>query len=191
MLENSRSRSEVDVLVEEIRHEIRKLHAEEPRCKSTALKSQWDNLITPGLALYRALSAEGNKDRQAVLDEVEGLFQAMFFMPERRMVRLLNLLPNPFPLVRIALRRMTQNEYRPGATEIVEDSPDCFAVNTYSCFILDTLTALGAPELTQLYCKTDDWLAAEVPKVQWLRTKTLANGDAYCDFRWCRKGARI
>ena len=104
---------------------------------------------------------------------------------ERKLVKLLNLLPDPYPLVRFGLRSMTKNHYLPDASEVIEDNKTCFAANTYRCFILDTLTQYNVPELTSLYCKTDDWLAGEVPKIRWLRTKTLANGDELCGFRWC------
>jgi hypothetical protein len=83
---------------------------------------------------------------------------------------------------------MTKNRYLPGAHEVVEDSALCFAANTYRCFILDTLTEYGAPELTTLYCKTDDWLAEALPGVRWQRTTTLAAGGECCDFRWYRAG---
>jgi hypothetical protein len=88
--------------------------------------------------------------------------------------------------VRLVLRWMVRSPYRPDAQEIIEDSADCFAVNVYRCFILDTLTAHGAPELTALYCQTDDWLAETLPQVKWLRTRTLGRGDELCDFRWRR-----
>lgn len=151
------------------------------------LRTQWKKLIAPGLALYRTLLADGKKDQQAVLDEVEDLFEASFFITERKMLTLLNKLPDPFPVVRLGLRRMTKNKYLPGASEVIEDNNTCFAINTYRCFILDTLTQHGTPELTSLFCKTDDWLAAEVPKVKWSRTITLAGGGGLCDFRWSRQ----
>jgi hypothetical protein len=186
ILKQTRSSADANALIGKIEREYHQLQAYQPRVANRYLQAQWEVLIAPGLALFRVLSAEGNQDRQAVLDETEILFKASFFVQERRIVKLLNLLPDPFPLVRLGLRSMTKNHYLPGASEVIEDSVDCFAANTYRCFILATLTEHGAPELTSLYCKTDDWLAAEVPKIHWLRTKTLANGDKLCDFRWCR-----
>lgn len=187
ILKQRRSSAEADVLIGEIRRELHQLQESQPKLANQTLQTQWDDLIAPGLALYRVLSAEDSRNQQDVLDEVEALFKASFFVTERQLVKLLNLVPDPFPLVQLGLRRMTKNYYLPGASEVVEDSKDCFAFNTTRCFILDTLTKNGAPELTRLYCKTDDWLAAELPKIRWRRTKTLANGDELCDFRWCRQ----
>jgi len=153
------------------------------------LRAQLENLVLPGLSLYQTLLADMDGDRQAALAEVEGFFYAEFFIFERRFIPLLRALPDPFPILRPALRQLCRNSYLPGASEVVEDSRDCFAINTYRCFILETLTHAGAPELTPLYCKTDDWLAALLPGVRWLRSGTLALGAHCCDFRWCRAGS--
>ncbi|MFU8773966.1 MAG: L-2-amino-thiazoline-4-carboxylic acid hydrolase [Anaerolineales bacterium] len=74
----------------------------------------------------------------------------------------------------------------PGSQEVIEDNGDCFALHVYRCFILDSLRAHNATELTVLFCKTDDWLAAALPKVRFERTKMLSQGYDHCDFRWCR-----
>lgn len=142
--------------------------------------------ILPGLSIYKALLEE-NDDQEKVFIEVETLFRSAFFTTRIRGIRLLNLLPAPFKLIKPALRMMTKREYLPGSQKVVEDSRDCFAVDVYRCLILDMLTEHGAAELTVLYCKTDDWLAECLPKVSWERTKTLGRGDDCCDFRWCRK----
>jgi hypothetical protein len=141
--------------------------------------------VLPGLSIYKAL-LETNGDREKVLIEVESLFRAGFFTEMTRGIRWLNHLPNPFFVVRPVLKMMTRDEYLPGSQEIVEDTPDCFALNVYRCFILDTLTNLEAQELTASFCKMDDWLSEAMPKVSWERTKTLGRGDDCCDFRWRR-----
>lgn len=143
------------------------------------------NRVLPGLSIYKALLEE-NHDRQKVLAEMDTLFRVAFFAAMIPGIRMLNHLPNPFPIVRPVLRRMTRDEYLPGAQEIVEDSADCFAVNVYRCFILDTLARHSVIELTASFCSTDDWLAAALPKIGWERTKTLGRGGDCCDFRWCR-----
>ncbi len=154
--------------------------------KNRAQRANLKANILPGLSIYRALLDE-NPDRERALAEVEALFKETFFTARLRGIRWLNhWLPDPFFVVRPALKLLAREEYLPGAQEIVEDSKDCFALNTYRCFILDTLTLHGAAELTALYCKTDDWLASAMPKVSWERTKTLGRGDDCCDFRWRR-----
>jgi hypothetical protein len=186
-----RGRTHADTLIGLVECELHQLQTSPPKIPNRTLQAQWDNLIAPGLALYRGLLAEGSQEQRAVLAETEVLFKASFFSLERMLLKLVNLVPDPFPLVRLGLRNMTQNHYLPGASEVIEDSNECFAVNTTRCFILDILTEHDAAELASLYCKTDDWLAAEVPKVHWLRTKTLANGESLCDFRWCRQNKEV
>lgn len=138
-------------------------------------------LILPGLALYQALQ-EYNPSPESCLTEIEQLFKASLFLNERRFVAWVNRLPFPFPLVRLMLRQIVD-----AGQETVEDSPQAFAFHVHQCFILDVLRFYQSPELTALYCKTDDWIAEAMPKVRWLRTQTLARGDAVCNFRWEKK----
>ena len=153
--------------------------------KTPALKKEIHNLILPGLAIYQVIQQIECDSNKALLI-VEGLFKEDFFRTMGFCIRLINYLPDPFPLVRPALRMMTKKEYIPGSQTVIEDNRNCFALNTTRCFKWDVLNALNASDLTTLYCKTDDWLSDFLPKVQWMRTKTLARGDELCDFRWCR-----
>ncbi len=162
--------------------QYRAMHAGETnRANQSVLRTR----LLPGLALYRAL-LEAQDNRQKALAEMDGLFRAAFFTGMVPGIRLLNRLPDPFPIVKPVLKMMTRQEYLPGSQQVVEDSPDCFALHTFRCFIFDTLTAHGAPELTALYCSTDDWLAEEMPKIRWERTQTLGRGGERCDFCWRR-----
>jgi hypothetical protein len=153
---------------------------------SRAQQEMLTRRILPGLSIYKSLLDE-NPDHEKVLEEVQSLFRIAFFTVRMQGIRILNLLPDPFPVVRPVLRSLTRNEYLPGSQQIIEDSNDCFAFNVYRCFILDVLEENNAAELTVLFCKTDDWLAECLPKVEWKRTKTLGRGDDCCDFRWCRR----
>ena len=74
----------------------------------------------------------------------------------------------------------------PNGQEIVQNDKDCFAINVYQCFIYDAMKRSNTPELTPVFCATDDWLSAEMPKISWRRTQTLGRGDELCDFCWCR-----
>jgi len=141
--------------------------------------------VYPGLAIYRSL-LETVEDHEVVLHELEPLFWGAFVKRTMPGIRLLNLLPDPFPLVRLFLRGMAGGQQGSYEQEIVEDTQDTFAFNTYQCIIHDTLLSHDAGELTPLFCSTDDWLAAALPRVTWERTQTLGRGGEYCDFRWRR-----
>lgn len=157
------------------------LSVEVNRANRRTLKTR----ILPGLSIYKALLEE-NDDQQKALAELDALFRASFFTKRMQGIRALNLLPDPFPIVKPLLKLMTREAYLPGSQEIIEDSLDCFALNVYRCFILDTLEQYRAKELTALFCNTDDWLAEVLPKISWERTMTLGRGGDCCDFRWCR-----
>lgn len=141
--------------------------------------------ILPGLSIYKALCDEDH-DREKILGEVEVLFRRTFFTVQFQGLRLLKYLPDPFPIIKPALKLMTADEYMPGSQEIITDNADCYAITIYRCFIFDVLASHNAQEMTAIYCKTDDWLAEALPRVGWERTKTIGRGDDCCDFRWCR-----
>jgi hypothetical protein len=146
--------------------------------------------VLPGLAIYKAL-LEGTGNKERALADAEVLFRAAFFTGLARGIRLLNRLPDPFPIVRPALKLMTRDEYLPGSQEVVEDSGDCYALKIHRCLILDTLREDHAGELTPLFCATDDWLAALLPKIHWERTQTLGRGGDCCDPCWRRSRSLV
>jgi len=160
-------------------------HSQYAQSKYSNHQAILNSRILPGLSIYKALNDE-NLNQDKVLYEIEFLFKRTFFTNLIPGIRLLNNLPNPFPIIKPVLKWMTSTEYLPGSQEIIVDDHDCFAINTYRCVILDVLTENDAKELTAIYCKTDDWLSQAMPKVSWERTKTLGRGDDYCDFRWRR-----
>jgi hypothetical protein len=155
--------------------------AERDRSNRSVLKTR----LLPGLSIYKALLEE-SADRQKVLQQVDALFRAAFFTKRMQGIRILNLFPDPFPIVIPVLKRMTRKEYLPGSQEIIRDDADGYALNVYRCFILDTLAQYHAEELTACFCNTDDWLAELLPKIGWSRTQTLGRGGECCDFCWHR-----
>ena len=52
-----------------------------------------------------------------------------------------------------------------------------------SCFYYETLTSLGAKELTASFCAVDDLSYGEMsPYITWNRTQTIARGGESCNF---------
>jgi hypothetical protein len=98
-----------------------------------------------------------------------------------------NLLPDPFLVIRPVLQMMVKFSDLPNGQEIIQDDKDCFAINVYQCFINDALVKANTPELTPVFCATDDWLSTAMPKIGWQRTQTLGCGGDHCDFYWCPK----
>ena len=53
------------------------------------------------------------------------------------------------------------------------------------CVAFEAFQALGLPEVCRLYCESDHaYIKAFNPDMKLIRTKTIADGDAYCDHIW-------
>lgn len=137
------------------------------------------------LAVYRTF-LEKNENTQTALSETEILFKDVYFRFQLYGIHLLNRLPNPFPIIRPVLKMMIKFSDTKNGQEIIRDDKNCFAVNVYQCCIFDTLKQYDAAELTPIFCASDDWLSAAMPKIDWQRTQTLGRGGEICDFKWCK-----
>lgn len=174
------------------------LSAAEERCRD--LLTAWPGLeagprmrkqVLPTLALYQALILDAHLEKAEALDLLQPVFLETYFGFTRRGLlacnRLLARLPlHPFPLLRPLIRAMclAEKETRP---EILVDNARSLIVHSRRCPILEKLSEMGAPELTLLFCASDDWLAGAMPGVRWRRTTTLARGGDHCDFDWERE----
>lgn len=176
----------------ELRAEIRRRHAgllkDCPIPANKKLRTHLQGNILPGLALYQTLLADTAGDPSAALAEVDRLFRAATLRKSRLITAPFQPLADPFPLFRLAFHRMIQ-AYPPEGWEYtwLQDDSERIAFNYSRCFYLDTLTALGAPELTPSFCKTDEAMAECFPAgVRFAREHTLARGDELCDFQYIR-----
>ncbi|MDO9087681.1 MAG: L-2-amino-thiazoline-4-carboxylic acid hydrolase [Anaerolineaceae bacterium] len=155
--------------------------------KDNPNKNRLINMIFPILAVYLVM-INNHLTQENALADVEVLMRETFFSTQLSGIRFLNrILANPFPMIKPALRLMMRFSDSPTGQEIMQDDKNCFAIHVYQCFIHDTLKKLNAPELTPVFCATDDWLSEAMPKIQWQRSQTLGRGGEMCDFCWCRK----
>jgi len=163
------------------------LYLKNDTLKDNPHKKQLINMIFPILSVYLAMK-NNHLTQQNALADVEDLMRETFFSTQLSGIRLINrVLPDPFPVIKPAFRIMMRFSDLPSGQEVKSDDKNSFAINVYQCFIHDTLKELGAPELTPVFCASDDWLSAAMPKIQWWRTQTLGRGGEMCDFCWCRK----
>lgn len=187
------TRGEVQAALLAVRVQARfdELYARRPRFHLPALRHHLEASILPGLALYQTLREE-NDDQEAVMAEIDRLFAAWVeHSDQRKLVQIMEHLPDPLTILRIANRLVLKASFPPEGWRIewVEDSDRCIAYDIHECFYLNVLTAYGAPELTAHFCRGDDLLYGNLPGIAWERTKTLGRGDNRCDFRFCRTGA--
>ena len=65
----------------------------------------------------------------------------------------------------------------------VQNDKNAIRFDMKSCFYFDTLSQYGAPELTASFCRVDDLTYGNMsPHIKWQRSKTIARGEACCDF---------
>lgn len=184
-LAEKRGAVEAASLAERLQARFQDLYAGRPRLSHPILRAHLEQLVLPGLTLYQTLLAEG-LDQGEALAEVERAFEVVF----GRFIRAIGLmrdLPGSFKLFRWLTRWVNRLGFPAEGwdRQTVEDSEQAIAFDYTRCFYLDMLTRYGAPELTPLFCRTDDWLAEALPAaIRWERTKTLGRGDDVCDFRW-------
>ena len=164
------------------------LLAETPMPEDQALRWHLKENILPGLALYRALLQEHTGNQQAALAEVDAAFRAKSMARSRALLAPLKLLHDPFRLFKVILPQiMTQFPAEGWDITYVENNDEKVAFNITRCYYLNTLTALGAPELTASFCKGDDTMAEFFPPaIRFVRLHTIGRGDTQCDFQYCR-----
>jgi hypothetical protein len=70
--------------------------------------------------------------------------------------------------------------------EVLEDSPKKLSVKITECLWAKSMRELGAEDIGYiLNCKHDPEMCQHIhPKLKLKRTKTLMNGDDYCDYIW-------
>jgi hypothetical protein len=177
---------------QELAASVRQLHTSlvhETRLpENKALRWHLTEKILPGLALYRALLQEHAGDQAAALAGADEAFRAKTLAKSRLLFAPLKVLPNPFRFFKwIFPQVMKQFPSEGWDITTIEDSADRIAFNMTSCFYMNTLTALGAPELTASFCKSDDDMAECFPPgIRYVRHHTLGRGDDVCDFQYFR-----
>jgi hypothetical protein len=189
VLAEERGEVEAARLAARVQSRYDELYASRPRIVKRALRSHLEMNILPALALYQTLRAGGAGEAEAV-----STLESCMWRTYETLLRpfpFLRRLPNAFGLFRGITRQVLRLGFPPEGweMEMIEDSERLLAFDIHRCFYLDVLTAYGAPELTAIFCQTDDWLAEALsPSIAWERTRTLGRGDECCDYAYRRAG---
>ncbi len=190
-LAETRGEVQAALLASRVQFRYDELYAHRPHFDQPALRRHLESSILPGLALYQTLREE-NDNQEAVMAEIDRLFAAWVnHSSQRQQIRLLERLPDPYPLLRLGNRLALKMNFPPEGWRIqwIEDSDACVAYDIRECFYLNVLTAYGAPELTAHFCRGDDQLYGNLHGISWERTRTLGQGDDRCNFRFTRANA--
>ena len=144
--------------------------------------------ILPVAAVYQELSDRFGRDRARKLTAA-----CLDAGAERRarVLRLLDRTPWLFPVFRRSGRRVMQRNFSPPAFGVrwIEDSAQRVQFDMTRCYYLDTLTTLGIPELTGLFCHGDEVMYGGLDRLRFGRAGTLAQGCDRCDFCFERRPA--
>jgi hypothetical protein len=146
------------------------------------LRYHLSEMIIPGLAYYQLLR-EGGLSQEQALAQFDQVCDQIGVLGFRNMSRL-GRLPFVYPLLRVSIKPF-MGKFPPAGWQIewVENSAEAVRFNMRSCFYHETLTRLGAPELTASFCRIDDLVYEKMsPYLIWRRTQTIARGAVYCDF---------
>ncbi|MDH5373351.1 MAG: L-2-amino-thiazoline-4-carboxylic acid hydrolase [Acidimicrobiia bacterium] len=155
--------------------------------RSPVLRWHLAGYLLPGVALYQGLREAGWPTEQAA--GAVGSALESDTQPRRQRFERYGRRRGFFTAFAIMIRPLTRLVYpSPGwQVEWLETSRHRIAFDITGCFYLDTLTHLGAQELTPVYCRVDDILYDGVsPELTWRRTTMLATGGERCDFRFER-----
>jgi hypothetical protein len=167
-----------------IQQRYEELYLHRPRFHMRRLQTHLDKNLIPGLALYQVL-LDHTGDKQRALKEVQDLLFRGLMGKSYLVGRLLQHIPEPFAVLRRAVRLVNRVAFpTPGwEMEYIVDDGQSIAFKIHECMYLKVLSAYGAPELTQVFCQFDDYIAEFFPaQISWKRESTLALGSSHCDF---------
>ncbi len=151
---------------------------------SKALRSHTFDRIYPGIALYKALRAEGVESEKAVW-YIREYFQrvAAKYVPHlQRAIRVFGLAKS-VPKIFIKISQQSFGTDAGFVYEFPESHGNEARFNIVHCPYLETCRRYGCPEITSAFCDGDDAGYGNLhPKLKWGRTKTLGRGDDCCNF---------
>jgi len=158
------------------------LIADYPHARGQERKHLLD--ILPCIAFYEALIASKGDRESAITICSEWALSDM--EKSARLFRALMRFPGMYRLAPKIFDILIDRAYGVEAGFVspkVQDQKG-FARNTIICPYLNACIKYGYPELTKIFCDSDDICYENMhPKLVWARTKTMGRGGDCCDFR--------
>jgi hypothetical protein len=191
LLREKHNEAEAAKLMQRVQARYDELFSRRSHHAHRALRMHLEKHILPGLALYQVLKEE-TADQETALSELDRLFAAPAASSTRKQLSLLYHLPAQFSIFRMVGRWQMRYNFPSEGWQLdqVADDEHHYGFDIQRCFYLDTLTAYGAPDLTEHFCRLDDLAMQSLPpSIHWSRTTTLGRGGKHCDFRWSRVAA--
>ncbi len=150
--------------------------------------------ILPSIAVYEILMDNGFKS--------EGVFEIIRssvlheFKKNQKIFQRIGKIPFGYSLIKIMTPVSIKLNFGESGWDFEWKRKDKYAMewDCHRCFYVDIFTKYSVPELTSIFCESDDFVYGDIPNVIWGRSKTIGNGDSICDFKFFnakRKGQGI
>ncbi len=159
-------------------------YCKEHQNDSPAVKAHTEGMIFAGVALYRALQEEGKSPEEALqlTSEIFGDFMQVAADKIRKILKI----PGLYRKVPAIFNKMVRKKYNEAAgfqMRFYDTGKHHAKFDVTVCPYYNTCEAMGCPELTCIFCNTDDCCYGNMhPKLQWNRTTTIGRGGDCCDF---------
>ena len=143
--------------------------------------------IFPCIAYYLALQQLGYEKDKAL--QITADFMGIYAEKMSKSFDKFSKIPFIYGFLKLIIKPMMKRNF-PAAgwkTEWVTLNQEGIAFNLHSCLYFQVLNDYGCPELGTYFCKNDDICYAKLaPKVLFQRSKTIARGGKYCDFKFIK-----
>jgi len=148
------------------------------------------------LSNYRALRGEFNLNQEEALDKLR---QISNFKHTKKFENESEFMKSIYPKIaedellrEETLKRFTiKKDEKYGWATVLPESDAYIAVDYTKCGITDWFREQGAPEIAPIACEGDYIQFALWKGLKFIRTKTIANGDEICDFRFVHENKRV
>ncbi|MBN1313721.1 MAG: L-2-amino-thiazoline-4-carboxylic acid hydrolase, partial [Anaerolineae bacterium] len=141
------------------------------------------------LSLYRALLGEFALGRDAALDTVSQITDYKVreqYGNDPVMKFIMSRIAADDLFRRMFLKIWERQDEEYGWTAEFPASDAYIAVDVTRCGLVDWYTDQGVPEIARIGCDGDYIMAEFMTGLELVRTKTIANGDDVCDFRYIK-----
>ncbi len=170
-------------LVEKIELDYRKL-VDENDLSDKMLAKHLKKSILPSIAVYKSLINHGMKSKNAY--EIVRNSVLHDAKKSQRMFQKIGRLPFGYFLMKFMTPLATKKNFGKAGWDFDWKRVDKSVIefDCHKCFYFDIFQKYSVPELTAIFCESDDVVYGNIPNITWARTKTIGNGDKICDFKF-------
>ncbi|MDO5733790.1 MAG: L-2-amino-thiazoline-4-carboxylic acid hydrolase [Eubacteriales bacterium] len=143
--------------------------------------------VVPLLALVRQAMQDYQEDSSLIIPIVQEAYYALEVLPPMRIMAYLLRLPGVKHIFVKKVQEVTTSTYGPKngfKIEGTEWSKRRARFDVVACPYFEVCSLEGMPELTDVFCTSDEFFNDLHPRVHFNRSETLGRGDSRCDFEY-------